>query len=172
VILVLGLMRTKLLLFAVTMSLAAAASAQTSSTPPPPGVAQIPAQPAAAGKPAAGMSKIMADLQGSWVFTTANGNDTTGQPEIVITLTDNKYVQTVNGEVVERGSFKIDETKKPICVDLSIAEGNDAGKSQLGVMELSGGVLKAKMADAGETTRPTDFAPADGAFVFTAVKKK
>ena len=118
------------------------------------------------------MSKALSDLQGTWVFTTTNGNDMTGQPEITITITDNKYVQTVNGEVVERGSFKIDDTKKPMQVDLSIAEGQDAGKSQIGVFELSGGVLKTKMADAGITTRPTDFAPADSAFVFTAVKKK
>jgi uncharacterized protein (TIGR03067 family) len=144
-------MRSKLLILAATLALTTAAFAQTA-------------------KPA--MSKTMTELQGSWVFTTTNGNDMTGQPEIVITMTDNKYVQTINGEVVERGTFKLDETKKPIQVDLSIAEGNDAGKTQVGVMELSAGVLKAKMVDAGETTRPTDFAPADGNFVFTAVKKK
>jgi uncharacterized protein (TIGR03067 family) len=127
---------------------------------------------AAPAKPDATKSKTLTELQGAWVFATVNGNDTTGQPEIIITITDNKYVQTINGDVVERGTFKIDDTKKPIQVDLTIGEGQDAGKTQLGVMELSGGVLKAKMATAGEATRPTDFAPADEAFAFTAVKKK
>ena len=127
---------------------------------------------AAPAKPDAAKSKTLTDLQGAWVLTTANGNDTAGQPEIVLAITDNKYVQTVNGDVVERGTFKLDETKKPIQVDLMIGEGQDAGKTQLGVMELSGGVLKAKLSIAGETTRPTDFAPADEGFAFTAVKKK
>jgi uncharacterized protein (TIGR03067 family) len=152
-------MRNKLLILAAAVACSTVAFAQTSAQ-------------STAAKPAAAMSKMLTDLQGAWVFTTTNGNDMTGQPEVIITLTDNKYVQTINGEVVERGSVKIDDTKKPMQVDLSISEGQDAGKSQVGVFELSGGVLKAKMADAGETTRPTDFAPADGAFVFTAVKKK
>jgi hypothetical protein len=41
---------------------------------------------------------------------------------------DDKYVQTVNGEVVEKGSFKLDETKKPFALDILVAEGTDAGQ--------------------------------------------
>jgi uncharacterized protein (TIGR03067 family) len=157
-------MRNKLLILTATIACSTVAFAQ--------GGAPSGTQQATAAKPAAAMSKTLTDLQGTWVFTTTNGNDMTGQPEVIITITDTKYVQTINGEVVERGSFRIDDTKKPMQVDMSISEGQDAGKSQMGVFELSGGVLKAKMANAGDTTRPTDFAPADEAFVFTAVKKK
>ena len=127
----------------------------------------------APAKPEAAKSKTMTDAQGVWVFTIVDGNDMAGQPEIVITITDNKYVQTIDGNVVERGTFKIDETKKPMQLDLFVGEGQDAGKTQVGVFEITGGnIMKGKLNTAGETLRPTDFAPADGYFTFTAAKKK
>src|SRR5690348_13906009 len=81
--------------------------------------ARTPSQ--AAAKPSA----MMAAVQGVWQMTQANGQDTSaaGQ-EILITITDNKYVQSVNGQVVEKGTFKIDESKKPMTIDLSIVEGD------------------------------------------------
>jgi uncharacterized protein (TIGR03067 family) len=126
-------------------------------------------------KPDAAKSKTLTAVQGVWVFTSVNGQDATGQAEIVITITDDKYVQTIDGNVVEKGTLKFDDTKKPIYMDLVIVEGQDAGKTQLGVFELtSPTAARAKLNTAGETTRPTDFAPApgEGYFVFTAVKKK
>lgn len=141
--------------------LAAQSTTQSTQTPTP-------------AKPEAAKSKIMTDVQGVWVFTIVDGNDMTGQSEIIITVTDNKYVQTIDGNVVERGTFKIDDTKKPIQLDLFVAEGQDAGKTQLGVLELTATTMKGKLNTAGETTRPTDFAPApaDGYFTFTASKRK
>jgi len=126
-------------------------------------------------KPEAPKSKTLAAVQGTWVFTSVNGQDAAGQPEIVITITDDKYVQTIDGNTVEKGTLKFDDTKKPLHMDLVIIEGQDAGKTQLGVLELtSATAVRAKLNTAGETTRPTDFAPApgEGYFVFTAVKKK
>ena len=128
---------------------------------------------AQAAKPAApAMSKAMAAVQGTWMFTQMDGQDVaaSGQ-EIAVTITDNKYVQTINGQVVERGTFKLDDTKKPWTIDLSIVEGNDAGKTQVGIVQLTGNTMVGKLADSGLPTRPTDFAQSEGAFVFTAVKK-
>ena len=148
----------------MTLMLAVAASGT-------PLVAQGAAQAAKPGAPA--MSKALASVQGVWAFTQMDGQDVaaSGQ-EILITITDNKYVQTINGQVVERGTFKLDETKKPWTIDISIVEGTDAGKTQIGIVQLTDATMVGKLADAGITTRPTDFAQAEGAFVFTAVKKK
>lgn len=85
---------------------------------------------------------------------------------------DTKYTQTVNGTVVERGTFKIDASKKPMPLDLIITEGTDAGTVQLGVAEVTASTLRGKLAPPGVTTRPTDFAPAEGYGTFTAVKVK
>ena len=132
------------------------------------------AQGAGQAKPAApALSKTLAAVQGTWIFTQMDGQDVAGSgQEIAVTITDNKYVQTINGQVVERGTFKLDDTKKPWTIDLSIVEGNDAGKTQVGIVQLTGNTMVGKLADSGVTTRPTDFAQSEGAFVFTAVKKQ
>lgn len=115
---------------------------------------------------------VLAAVQGTWQMTTVNGQDTAGSgQEIVITITDNKYVQTVNGQVVEKGSFKIDEAKKPMTLDITIAEGDNAGQTQLGVFEVTGKTMNGKLGNPGGTARPTDFAVAEGFFVFKMVKK-
>jgi uncharacterized protein (TIGR03067 family) len=77
----------------------------------------------------------------------------------------------VNGQVAERGTFKIDETKKPLAIDIQIVEGDDAGNSQVGIIEIDGKTMYGKLGQPGGTTRPTDFQPADGFFTFTMVKK-
>jgi uncharacterized protein (TIGR03067 family) len=150
----------------VTLSLAVAlgavAFAQSGTTQ-----SAKPAAPAAATAKA----KAMDLLQGTWVFTSADGQDLTGAPEITVTITKDTYVQTLNGDVVERGQFKIDEAKTPLQLDLFIKEGQDAGSTQLGVIEIKATTMRGKLNTAGATVRPTDFEPAEGFFTFTAVKR-
>jgi uncharacterized protein (TIGR03067 family) len=123
-------------------------------------------------KPEAPKGKALTMLQGTWVFTSIGGQDTAGSPEVIVTITDNKYVQTVGGEVVEKGTFKIDETKKPMTMDLSIAEGQSAGMTQVGIFEVTDTTMKANLAEAGGATRPTDFNQTEGFFIITATKRK
>ena len=117
-------------------------------------------------------SALVTSLQGTWQMTNSNGQDLAGSgQEILITIKDNTYVQSMNGTVVEKGTFKIDESKKPMTLDLTIAEGDSAGKIQVGVVEVTGKTMRGKLAEPGATTRPTDFAPTEGTFVFTMVKR-
>jgi uncharacterized protein (TIGR03067 family) len=124
-------------------------------------------------KPATAAPKVQALMQGTWVLITANGQDlaAAGAPEITVTITGDKYVQTTGGEVVERGSFKIDETKKPMTMDMIITEGDSAGKTQVGVIEVTETTMRGNLNEAGESVRPKDFTPVDGYFAFTAKKK-
>jgi uncharacterized protein (TIGR03067 family) len=134
-----------------------------------PVLAQTQAKPAAAS---AARNKTMALLQGSWVFVTADGQDLSGSgQEIVVTITDDKYTQMVNGVVAERGSFSIDDTKKPMWLNIKITEGDDAGATQVGVFEVTATTMRGKVSDPTVTVRPTDFEVADGYFVFTARKR-
>ena len=129
-------------------------------------------KPAPSGQAPAKLTGVMADLQGAWTMTSNNGQDMAGSGQVIVTtITGNKYEQTVNGQLAERGTFKVDESKKPMTVDVSIAEGQDAGKLELGVFQLSGKTLTGKFAQPGATTRPTDFSPADGFTAFVMVKK-
>jgi uncharacterized protein (TIGR03067 family) len=118
-------------------------------------------------------SAILAAVQGVWKMTMVNGQDAAaiGQ-NITITIKDNTYVQTANGQMTERGTFTIDESKKPMTIDITVVEGDDAGQKQLGVFELDGTTMRGKLADTGVVVRPTNFEPADGFFVFVMVKQK
>ena len=115
---------------------------------------------------------LLAEVQGVWKMTTTNGQDVAaaGQ-DITVTITGNSYVQSVNGTVVEKGTFKIDESKKPMTIDITVVEGDDAGKTQLGVFELKGTTMTGKLGEPGTTTRPTDFSITEGFFTFVMVKK-
>jgi uncharacterized protein (TIGR03067 family) len=118
------------------------------------------------------LSPLMASVQGTWQMVTVNGQDAAGSGQVVtITISDNKYVQTVNGQIVERGTFKLDDTKKPTAIDIMITEGDNANQTQLGVVEITGKTMKGKIADPGVTTRPVDFNVAEGTFVFVMNKK-
>jgi uncharacterized protein (TIGR03067 family) len=123
----------------------------------------VPAAVLSASQAAKPLSKTMEAVQGVWMMTNTNGQDLAGSgQEIVITITGDKYVQTVNGTVVEKGSFKIDDAKKPMILDIMISEGDNAGKAQVGIMTLTGKTMTGKLSEPGATTRPTDFTPALG----------
>ena len=116
---------------------------------------------------------IMAQLQGTWTLTTVNGESTAGSgEEILTTITDNKYERTTNGQVFERGTFKIDESKTPMTLDVSITDGPNAGQSLSGILQLNGKTVTAKFAEPGSAARPTDFSTAEGFDVLVMVKKQ
>jgi uncharacterized protein (TIGR03067 family) len=119
-----------------------------------------------------GLSKELTSLQGTWVITMVDGEAVPStNPEVSLTIEKDKYSQTLEGQVLERGTIKIDASKKPITMDLIIAEGADANKTQLGVIDIGEKTLRFKLNTPGATTRPMDFEPADGYFVFVLVKK-
>ena len=109
-------------------------------------------------------------LQGTWVLTTPDGQPL-AQGGLTLAITGDKYAQAVAGAVNERGTVKLDATKKPTWIDLTITEGADAGKLQVGLIEVSAGVMKGVFATAGSTTRPTSLAPAPGLISFVGKKK-
>ena len=119
------------------------------------------------------MSKELASLQGVWLLTTVNDQNLSDQGvEMALAIDGTKYREVVNGTVDETGTFKLDATKKPMTFDLTILEGNDAGKVQLGIIEVTGDVAKGLFAEPGATTRPADFNSNDGAIFFIAKRVK
>jgi uncharacterized protein (TIGR03067 family) len=118
------------------------------------------------GKPAA------AAIQGTWIISTINGEaGMAGSPEMALTFTGDKYEQTVGGQVNERGGIKVDASKKPMTIDLAIGEGSDAGKTQLGIFEVSGDTMKLHLDTPGAGQRPTDFTVKEGSIMVIAKKK-
>ena len=144
--------------FALAASLVAVAIAQT----PTPTPAAKPATPA--------LSKELTALQGTWQVVTMNGSSPSDQgASLEFVVKGNAYQVIVNGSVDESGTVKIDAAKKPVWFDLSIAEGNDSGKQQLGVIEIGTDTIKMAFAAPGDTTRPSDL---DSGVVTVVAKKQ
>lgn len=121
-----------------------------------------------AAKPATAKS-----LQGTWILTSINGQTAPqGAPEVSITFEGDKYHQTIAGEVNERGTFKLDPAKKPATIDLAITEGDDAGKAQLGILDVADDEIRFSLDRPGAGQRPGDFTVKEGAIVFVGKKKK
>ena len=120
-----------------------------------------------------GLSKELESLQGTWVLTSSDGQSLEGSGQTTsIVITGDKYAQTQNGQVVERGTIKLDASKSPIAIDLLITEGDDANKTELGVLRIDGDTITAKLSTPGSTNRPTDFTPAEGYLVLVVKKVK
>jgi uncharacterized protein (TIGR03067 family) len=118
-------------------------------------------------------AKAAAALQGTWSITSINGQAAgQGQPELVLVFKGDAYEQSVGGEINERGSVKLDVSKKPMTIDLSIAEGSDAGKTQLGIFEVSGDTLRASFDTPGAGKRPADYEAREGALSIVGTRKK
>ena len=119
-------------------------------------------------------SKILSSVQGIWAMTHANGQDMAGTgQDVLVTIKDETYVQTVNGQVVEKGTFKIDDTKKPLALDIMVVEGDEAGQKQLAIFELdpTGKIMKVAIAQPGAPVRPSAFAMAEGVETLVFAKK-
>ena len=114
-------------------------------------------------------AKGTAALQGTWVIASINGQAAPeGAPPMTLTFAGDKYTQEVGGQVDERGTFKVNASAKPMTIDLSIVEGADAGKTQLGIFEVSGDTLRAHLDTPGTQQRPTDLTARAGSILFVA----
>jgi uncharacterized protein (TIGR03067 family) len=115
----------------------------------------------------------VAAMQGLWGVLTINGQSMSDAGvTMTLTITGEKYAQEVNGNVNERGTIKVDTSKKPWTIDFTILEGDDAGKPQVGVLEVTGDSMTMKLGQPGSSTRPTGLGAEEGFFLVTAKKSK
>lgn len=128
-------------------------------------------QAAPAQAPTAALSKELAALQGVWNITLMN-DQAAPDGAMALQFDGAKYAVIINGGVDETGTFKLDTTKTPWTFDLTIVEGSDAGKLQMGILEMKGEAIHGLLGTPGAGTRPANFDSADGAIAFVAVKRK
>ena len=116
------------------------------------------------------VKKELDKIQGNWAVTMFNGEAVPAEAQAYLTFKGDKYEQWTGGSVDERGSIKIDPKTKPMSIDLVITEGNDAGKTQPGVYELTDDTLSVGLAIPGNTTRPSAVSQAELQVVLKKVK--
>jgi uncharacterized protein (TIGR03067 family) len=106
-----------------------------------------------------GIKKEFEPFQGSWTLVSASGQEIpAGMAGLV--FTGEKYEGLTNGKVDERGTIKLDPATKPMMsIDLVIAEGSSAGKTQLGLVAIAGDTMTLILAEPGDTKRPGPSSP-------------
>jgi uncharacterized protein (TIGR03067 family) len=116
----------------------------------------------AADNPVGDAKKDLDRMQGSWEGTSgeSKGNAIPDEQlkETRFFVKGEKYSYKVGDTYQEEGTLKIDPTKKPKMIDVTIVDGEDKGKTQLGIYEVTRDKLKLCFAPPGkEKTRPKDF---------------
>jgi uncharacterized protein (TIGR03067 family) len=87
----------------------------------------------------------------------------------VVNEADGKWAIEVEGKVVARGTSEIDPTKKPKEVDLAVTEGENSGKTALGIYQFGEDTRTVCLAQPGKD-RPTEFtAPAGSGHVLAVL---
>lgn len=109
--------------------------------------------------------KELEKFQGEWKLV--------GSDEIKIQFKEGTYEFSGQG-TPEKGKMKFNPFIKPAQVDVEIKEGDDAGKTQVGIYRWDGDKVKFCFAQAGEAKRPANFDNEGGdhiIFEFEKVKK-
>jgi uncharacterized protein (TIGR03067 family) len=114
--------------------------------------------------------------EGTWqvISLEVDGNKASEEDAKKITVineADGKWAIEVDGNVVAKGTSEIDPTKKPRTVDLTMTEGDDKGKTFLGIYELADDTRTVCLAQA-DKDRPTEFAAPGGSGQILAVLKR
>jgi uncharacterized protein (TIGR03067 family) len=114
-------------------------------------------------------------LQGNWQAVTYEANGA-GQKDVadkvVCTCEKGVFTFKYDGKVVWKAKLKLDPSKKPRAIDLTITEGENKGKSILGIYQLDKDGLKWCTASAGDDERPTGFTSKSGSNIALYTFKK
>jgi len=123
----------------------------------------------------AALEKELRKFQGTWTFESSEADgkelpagDLKG---LVLTFEGDKHTVKKGNEVVQAGTQKLDPSKSPKAIDVTMTEGADKGAVMLGIYEINGDTLKVCFNAAGKK-RPTQFKSTPGSETFVNVHKR
>jgi uncharacterized protein (TIGR03067 family) len=125
-----------------------------------------------------GGDKKPAKIEGTWLGISGITDGKKIPDEVIekimltVTVKAGKYSVSVDGKEVEAGTYKTDDSKKPPYLDLTITEGKDKGKTQLGIYKLDGDNLTVAFTTGDNKERPKDFKGGEGLEVSVLKRKK
>jgi len=123
----------------------------------------------------ADLEKEVRKFQGTWTFESSE----TGGKELptgelkgfILTFEGDKHTLKKGDEVVQVGTQKLDPSKSPKSIDVTMTEGPNKGTVMLGIYEIDGDTLKVCF-DLQGKKRPTEFKSAPGSENFVNVHKR
>lgn len=123
----------------------------------------------------ADLDKEVKKFQGAWTFESSEAGGKAlpaGQlKELVLTFEGDKHTVKKGNEVIQIGTQKLDPSKSPKTIDVTMTEGPSKGAVMLGIYEFNGDTLKVCF-DSGGKKRPTEFKSAPGSETFVNVHKR
>jgi uncharacterized protein (TIGR03067 family) len=123
----------------------------------------------------ADLEKEVRKFQGIWTFE----SDVAGGKELpadelkgfIITFEGDKHTVKKGDKVIQVGTQKLDPSKSPKAIDVTMIEGPSKGTVMLGIYAIDGDTLKVCFDPHGKK-RPTEFKSAPGSENFVTVHKR
>jgi uncharacterized protein (TIGR03067 family) len=120
-------------------------------------------------------AKEVEKFQGTWTFESSEAGGeklaAADLKELVLTFEGDKHTVKKGSEVIQAGTQKLDPSKSPKAIDVTITEGPFKGMVMLGIYEFDGDTLKVCFDPQGKT-RPTEFKSPAGSGNFVNVHKR
>ena len=123
----------------------------------------------------ADLEKEVRKFQGTWTF---ESSETAGKTlsvaelkGLILTFEGHKHTVKKGDEVIQVGTQKLDPSRSPKTIDVTLAEGLNKGTVMLGIYEIDGDTLKVCFDPQGKR-RPTEFKSAPGSENFVNVHKR
>ena len=129
-------------------------------------VLTAPGGPGARADDKADAEKELKKFEGTWTFASVEAG---GKEEpadefkgMTVTFEGDKFTVKKGDEVIQVGTQKLDPSRSPKAVDVTVTEGLSKGAVMLGIYEIGGDTLKVCFDPEGKK-RPTEFKGAPGA---------
>jgi len=114
-------------------------------------------------------------FQGAWTIESSEygGQKLPGEllKAFIVVYEGDKHTVKNGDQVIQVGTQKIDPSKSPKTIDVTMTEGPNKGVVMLGIYEIDEDTLKACF-DASGKTRPTEFKSPAGSQIFVNVHKR
>jgi uncharacterized protein (TIGR03067 family) len=121
-----------------------------------------------------GVEKELNKFQGTWTFESVEvGGKEAPAAEfkgMTVTFQGDKYTVKKGDEVIQVATQKLDPSKSPKALDVTVVEGLNKGAVMLGIYEISGDTLKVCFDPEGKK-RPTEFKSTSGSQILVVHKR-